>query len=180
MDLCDSFDDFLNCFGELFGLKRSEDCNRSVEDVVMDIQLLAGINDNIKDQYHHILETTMDEIREHFRDYGDIIIVRHMVFDDEELLEPYEWERDDEYKEYSHLDFEIRSLFININIKAGTIIPPIDAKTGKEAFLKDDRFPYNISFLISKPATKKNIDIKNSFINICIENSFIINIIGNI
>lgn len=27
----------------------------------------------------------------------------NMVFDDEELLEPYEWERDDEYKEYSHL-----------------------------------------------------------------------------
>ena len=87
VDLCDSFDDFLNCFGELFGLKRSEDCNRSVEDVVMDIQLLAGINDNIKDQYHHILETTMDEIREHFRDYGDIIIVRHMVFDDEDCDE---------------------------------------------------------------------------------------------
>ena len=27
----------------------------------------------------------------------------NMVFDDEELLEPYEWESDDDYKEYSHL-----------------------------------------------------------------------------
>lgn len=45
-------------------------------------------------------------------------------------------------------------------------------KTGKEAFFNDDRLPYNISDFISKPATKKNIDIKNSFINICIENSF--------
>ena len=63
-------------------------------------------------------------------------------------------------------------LFINININAGTITPPIDAKTGKEAFFNDDRLPYNISDFISKPATKKNIDIKNSFINICIENSF--------
>lgn len=65
-------------------------------------------------------------------------------------------------------------LFINININAGTITPPIDAKTGKEAFLNDDRFPYNISDFISNPATKKNTDIRNSFINICIENSFII------
>lgn len=63
-------------------------------------------------------------------------------------------------------------LFMNININAGTITPPMDAKTGKEAFLKDDRLPCNISAFISKPATKKNIDIKNSFINICIENSF--------
>ena len=61
-------------------------------------------------------------------------------------------------------------LFINININAGTITPPIDAR--KEAFFNDDRLPYNISDFISKPATKKNIDIKNSFINICIENSF--------
>ena len=61
-------------------------------------------------------------------------------------------------------------LFLFIN--AGTITPPIDAKTGKEAFFNDDRLPYNISDFISKPATKKNIDIKNSFINICIENSF--------
>ena len=63
-------------------------------------------------------------------------------------------------------------LFMNININAGTITPPMDAKTGKEAFLKDDRLPCNISAFISKPATRKNIDIKNSFINICIENSF--------
>lgn len=26
----------------------------------------------------------------------------NMVFDDEELLEPYEWERDDDYKSFSH------------------------------------------------------------------------------
>ena len=65
-------------------------------------------------------------------------------------------------------------LFIAINIKAGTITPPIDAKTGKEAFLKEDRLPYSISYFISKPATKKNIDIRNSFINICIENPFTI------
>lgn len=51
-------------------------------------------------------------------------------------------------------------LFINININAGTITPPIDAKTGKEAFFNDDRLPYNISDFISKPATKKNIDLK--------------------
>ena len=63
-------------------------------------------------------------------------------------------------------------LFININIKAGTITPPIDAKTGNEAFLKEDRLPCNISDFISKPATKKKIDIKNSLINICTENSF--------
>ena len=48
----------------------------------------------------------------------------------------------------------------------------VKEKTGKEAFFNDDRLPYNISDFISKPATKKNIDIKNSFINICIENSF--------
>ena len=40
-------------------------------------------------------------------------------------------------------------LFINININAGTITPPIDAKTGKEAFFNDDRLPYNISDFIS-------------------------------
>ena len=27
----------------------------------------------------------------------------NMVFDDEELLEPYEWEEDDDYKDYEHL-----------------------------------------------------------------------------
>ena len=49
------------------------------------------------------------------------------------------------------------SLFINININAGRTIPPIDAKTGKEAFLKEDKLQYNISYFISKPSTKKNI-----------------------
>lgn len=42
----------------------------------------------------------------------------------------------------------------------------------EKKLFNDDRLPYNISDFISKPATKKNIDIKNSFINICIENSF--------
>ena len=87
VDLCDSFDEFLKCYGELFGLKRSENSERYLDDVIMNIQLLAGVNENVKDQYHHILETTMDEIREHFRDYGDIIIARHMVFDDEDCDE---------------------------------------------------------------------------------------------
>ena len=54
-----------------------------------------------------------------------------------------------------------------VKIKAGIITPPIDAITGKEAFLKEDKLPYKISSFISKPASKKNIDIKKSLTKLC-------------
>lgn len=83
-EACESFQHFLRYFGEIFQLEKSTKEGRLVDDVILNVKLKAGINNLIKDQHHHILETTMDEIREHLRDYGDIIIVRAMVFDDEE------------------------------------------------------------------------------------------------
>lgn len=68
------------------------------------------------------------------------------------------------------IPFKKGVFLLNIkNIIAGITTPPKDAITGKDAFLKLDRFPYSISCLISSPATKKNIAIKKSFINICKE-----------
>lgn len=58
-------------------------------------------------------------------------------------------------------------LFIIINMIAGTITPPSEAITGKDAFLKLDKEPSNISFLISKPTYKKKIAIKKSFTISC-------------
>nr|WP_330362477.1 hypothetical protein [[Clostridium] dakarense] len=48
--------------------------------------------------------------------------------------------------------------------------PPIEARTGKDASLNEDKLPWSISCFISSPATKKKIAIKKSFINICSEN----------
>ncbi|GAA0092039.1 hypothetical protein ANS017_25030 [Paraclostridium bifermentans] len=59
-------------------------------------------------------------------------------------------------------------LALNIkNITAGINTPPIAPIIGKEAFLKLDKCPFNISFFISSPTNKKNIAIKKSFIIIC-------------
>ena len=58
-------------------------------------------------------------------------------------------------------------LFITIKIIAGTITPPKEAITGKDAFLKLDNDPSNISFFISNPTYKKNIAIIKSFMIIC-------------
>ena len=58
-------------------------------------------------------------------------------------------------------------LFITIKIIAGTITPPKEAITGKDAFLKLDNDPSNTSFFISNPTYKKNIAIIKSFMIIC-------------
>lgn len=48
-------------------------------------------------------------------------------------------------------------------IIAGTMTPPKDAITGKDAFFKEDKEPYITSSFISSPANKKNIAIRKSF-----------------
>ena len=58
-------------------------------------------------------------------------------------------------------------LLIIIKIIAGTITPPKDAITGKDAFLKLDKDPSKISFFISNPTYKKNIAIRKSFTIAC-------------
>lgn len=80
----ESFQNFLHYYGTIFKLVKSENGERMLEDTVMSINLVCGVNQYIKDQYHHVLETSMDEIREYLRNYGDIILVRFTVFDDEE------------------------------------------------------------------------------------------------
>ena len=53
----------------------------------------------------------------------------------------------------------------SINIIAGTITPPIEPITGKDAFFIEDKFPNKIFSLISSPTFKKKKNIKKSFIN---------------
>ena len=43
--------------------------------------------------------------------------------------------------------------------------PPIEPITGKDAFFIEDKFPYKIFSLISRPTFKKKKNIKKSFIN---------------
>ncbi|MNY36983.1 hypothetical protein D3C86_1715110 [compost metagenome] len=52
-------------------------------------------------------------------------------------------------------------------MRAGKIIPPMAAATGKIAFLTVLSSPTKISFLISIPITKKKIAIKPSLIQCC-------------
>ena len=46
------------------------------------------------------------------------------------------------------------------NIIAGTIIPPIEPITGKDAFFIEDKFPYKIFSLISSHTFQKKKNIK--------------------